>query len=103
MQILHIFEFLKVIGRAVGNQKTKKEKKKFGCEDCGKTFQRSNDLQGHIDAIHLMLKNFKCEICSDKFSFERSLRRHKKVHEKKKPNSCPDFDCDSAFATEKIM
>ena len=97
MQILHIFEFLKVIGRAVGNQKTKK-KKKFGCEVCGKTFQRRHDLKGHKIAIHLKLKNFKCSICSEYFSFERSLRRHKKVHEKKKPYSCPDFDF--AFATK---
>ncbi|EKJ76392.1 hypothetical protein FPSE_03391 [Fusarium pseudograminearum CS3096] len=51
----------------------------FICDICGKIFEKSYNLKGHIEN-HFEHRTFSCSICGDKFAELKDCRRHEKVH-----------------------
>ena len=50
------------------------------CETCGHNFRDPGDLRKHIRAVHLKIKNFKCDICGHASSNQSNLNQHLKSH-----------------------
>ena len=52
------------------------------CNECGKPFQNANNLEIHVNAVHLKLKQYKCEKCSYASGHPSNLICHvKREHE----------------------
>ncbi|CAH1780327.1 unnamed protein product [Owenia fusiformis] len=47
------------------------------CTDCGKAFRFKDDLQKHVERVHLKVKKFQCEGCSKLCYDKQDLVRHK--------------------------
>ena len=82
----------------------------FKCDRCNvKPFWDSSGLKRHIQAQHenplAKNKNYKCELCSESFSWANMLRRHKfdfhNVGEKS--YKCPIELCPKAFFKAEIL
>eukprot|EP01068_Selenidium_serpulae_P011162 Selendium_serpulae@DN5610_c0_g1_i3.p2 len=43
---------------------------------CGNTFTRRSNLQAHIRAVHIAVKQFKCSECGTCFGYKGALKRH---------------------------
>ena len=52
---------------------------KVHCEECGEGFQFSSELACH-ETVHKDILPFPCNACTKRFASEKSLRRHKNVH-----------------------
>lgn len=51
------------------------------CLDCNKTFSTLAAAKSHQKHVHMTDHDaFKCEVCSKRLSYKRSLKRHMKVH-----------------------
>ena len=51
------------------------------CDHCGRGFHMKHKLKEHVDAVHLKLKNHKCELCDWTTGFTTNMSLHlKKVH-----------------------
>ena len=52
------------------------------CPVCGKSFRQdglnSNAVADHIAAIHKGEKNYRCEVCGEKFGYLRNLAKHRR-------------------------
>ena len=63
--------------------------KKFGCNDCEKSFSRRTSLKIHIERVHERLKNHKCDRCDKMFSDKGNMLKHIAcVHDGLKPYNC---------------
>ena len=62
----------RIDNKAVGKQKPKKEKRNFGCNDCGKIFRCDRDFTDHRNGVHLGLKNYHCSVpgCQKSYSVD---------------------------------
>ena len=70
-----------------------KNANKLNCNDCGASFIQKSALQTHINAVHLKLTPYECNLC--KMSFAGNLKRHVKViHQQIRP-----FKCDQCKKT----
>lgn len=56
----------------------KKRRKNYSCRFCGKDFVLQQDRDGHMNAVHLKTKPYKCESCLVRFANKRYLVEHKK-------------------------
>ena len=54
--------------------------KQFRCELCGDRFTRKNDVKRHMKLIHEKPRNFQCEECEKYFLTEDNLRTHQEKH-----------------------
>lgn len=59
-----------------------KNRKKFECNECMKTFLKKNNLNNHILAKHSDVEKFLCSFCKKEFSYKQSLNRHMNVKHK---------------------
>ena len=50
------------------------------CPTCGRDFRDAGDLKKHINAVHLKIKNFKCDICGHAFANQSNLSKHAETH-----------------------
>jgi len=69
---------------------------RFNCEQCDKTFGRKDNLNVHINTIHLKQQNFSCEHCEYICGHKGSLKTHiNTIHLKKKNFKCDlcDYTC----------
>ena len=62
-----------------GNQNKKREKKKYVCDECKKSFKNKFLLKTH-SSEHTGIKPFKCDECDSSFALRSRLVRHKKRH-----------------------
>ncbi|XP_039960421.1 zinc finger protein 287-like [Bactrocera tryoni] len=61
---------------------------KMPCEHCGKQFIRKFELEAHVKAVHMKLKPFECQYCSECFASRKTLRHHEYIHTGEKPYVC---------------
>lgn len=58
------------------------EEKPFKCQECTKSFRRSEHLKRHIRSVHSTDRPFPCTYCDKKFSRSDNLLQHLKTHRK---------------------
>ncbi|SCU94534.1 LADA_0G09120g1_1 [Lachancea dasiensis] len=58
------------------------DEKPFRCQECPKTFRRSEHLKRHIRSVHSSERPFHCSYCDKKFSRSDNLSQHLKTHKK---------------------
>lgn len=63
---------------------------KYTCETCGKSFQKSSNLRGHM-RIHSAKRPYKCPICSKTFARSHDQKRHYLVHGGEKRFKCGGY------------
>ncbi|XP_037938463.1 zinc finger protein 724-like [Teleopsis dalmanni] len=74
---------------------------KMPCEHCGKQFIRKFELEAHIRAVHMKLKPFECQYCSECFASRKTLRHHEYIHTGEKPYVC-DI-CGQAYRQQTCL
>lgn len=84
----------------IGENDKKKQKKKFKCEICQKTFMRPSALKVHV-RIHNGEKPFQCTYCPRSFSQSGNLTVHLRMHTGEKPFTCPV--CFKAFSQSNTL
>ena len=73
----------------------KEDVKDIQCPQCHYKTHRNDHMKLHIDAVHLGLKPYKCDICGESFTQPTHVRTHKKhVHN---DNEDPRFQCDECL------
>ena len=70
-------------------------------EGCDQAFWVERDLKKHVDAIHLNIKPYHCEVCGDSFAFTHHLSRHKLIHSDARTHICPF--CGKGFKQQATL
>ncbi|XP_070707315.1 gastrula zinc finger protein XlCGF57.1-like [Pempheris klunzingeri] len=83
-----------------GPQTVHIEKKKSGCDVCGKRFTKQANLRRHLK-IHTGEKQFGCDVCGKRFTRQETLRTHMRTHTGEKPFVCGD--CGKRFAYQELL
>lgn len=57
--------------------------KKFGCEQCEKSFTQAHNLKAHVKSAHENIKDLNCDLCPyasvDRGNLARHMRNHHNV------------------------
>jgi len=72
----------------------------YKCLHCGKRFSRNKHLNEHL-RIHSGEKPYECTQCGKKFSQSGSLKRHKRIHSGEKPYECTQ--CGKKFSQSDAL
>jgi uncharacterized Zn-finger protein len=98
-----IIALLVIIGMKKHLEGHSEDRKKYVCEQCGKTYFQEDSLLKHLK-FHaegeLIIRRFKCEHegCTSAFILRSHLRKHvRAIHEKLKPYLCPHCGKDFAY------
>ena len=77
--------------------------KQFRCELCGDRFTRKNDVKRHMKLIHEKPRNFQCEECEKYFITEDNLRTHQEKHSRElKCRKCQHMFGKVAYYSDHI-
>ena len=71
-----------------------------GCES---KFGTGFNLRRHIEARHLGIKRFACDICGLKLASKQTKEEHRYTHTKEKPYLCPHPGCGKMFRQSSQM
>ncbi|XP_060060833.1 zinc finger protein 445 isoform X1 [Erinaceus europaeus] len=63
------------------------DKKRFWCQECGKSFTRKRSLLDH-NGIHSGEKRYKCDQCGKSFDRKYRLVNHQRIHTQERPFKC---------------
>ena len=75
---------------------------KLFCHECGASFTKKSSLQMHINAVHLKLKPYVCDLFEMSFARKGHLKGHiKSIHEKIRPFECNQ--CKKSFARKRQL
>ncbi|XP_043936739.1 uncharacterized protein LOC122809357 isoform X2 [Protopterus annectens] len=69
------------------NFPSKKKKRRYGCDLCGRFLSDANGLRRHR-RIHTGERPYKCDVCGKDFSDGSTMRRHRKIHSGRWPYRC---------------
>ena len=58
------------------NECNAKNRERYKCEICGKTYQNNGKLKRHVDSVHENIRNFACSECEWMFGSNEELQRH---------------------------
>lgn len=50
------------------------------CSECGLVLANKNNLEKHIDRVHLKLRNFGCDLCDYKSCFKFEIAEHVRIY-----------------------
>jgi uncharacterized Zn-finger protein len=65
------------------------------CNRCDMYFS-TTAINLHIRNVHLLVRNYKCQLCTKRFGYNSDLNRHiRSVHTKEKPFKC--YFCSKSF------
>lgn len=64
-------------------------------EACGQTFTTKFNLRRHVNAVHLDIKTYECDLCKKKFASKQNLTEHRFIHTGERPFRC--FVCNRCF------
>ena len=77
--------------------------KQFRCELCGDRFTRKNDVKRHMKLIHEKPRNFQCDECEKYFLTEDNLRTHQEKHSRElKCRKCQHMFGKAAYYSDHI-
>ena len=70
-------------GHLITHKRIHTGKKPYKCKfkSCCKAFKTSSDLTRH-QQTHSGVKHYKCDICYKDFSYQKTLTRHKRIHDR---------------------
>ncbi|KAJ8901422.1 hypothetical protein NDN08_007268 [Rhodosorus marinus] len=75
-------------GKKIGNKP--RTYKQASCPICKKLFFRKYEMNRHVNATHLKMRPFECELCPSKFSRVSHLKSHtEKIHHGRFDNQTP--------------
>ena len=70
---------------------------------CGKQFNNKYNLKRHINAVHLKIQEYKCEVCEKLFLSKIAFKEHTYSHQQVKPIECPYLGCTRRFSRSSLL
>lgn len=70
---------------------------------CGREFNNKYNLKRHINAVHLKIKEFKCEVCEKELTSKVAYKEHLYSHLNLRPIKCPYPGCSLEFSRSSLL
>lgn len=64
--------------------------RKYCCQRCPATFSNSEGLKRHFRSLHEFARDFQCQYCEKAYTKKDALRKHEMTHTGEKPHKCPE-------------